>query len=385
MKIVVATDSFKGTLTAEQACGIIVEAIRRKASAAEVVTVPMADGGEGTAAAVIRAGRGRWVRRRVMGPLEDMRVDAGFAWFEQDATAVVEMAAASGMTLLNRRQLNPLRTTTYGTGELIKAAVKYGAKKVLLAVGGSATVDGGVGAATALGWKFLDEQDRDVPLGGAGLTSIKKIIKPANFKMPPVEILCDVDNPLCGSSGAARVYGPQKGATRAMVKQLEAGLSHLARVVRTQLGPMIKDIAGGGAAGGLAAGAVAFMNGRIVSGIETVMAHCNLASEVKEANWVITGEGSFDTQSLRGKVVSGVIRTAGRYNVPVAVIAGQVKLAKKQWSKLGIVDVFACRKDDVSAEYAMRNSKRLLRKAAEDFAINHLIERSVIAPVSQED
>jgi len=317
MRIVVAMDSFKGTLTAFDACKIVSDAIGHVLSDARIILKPMADGGEGTARAMIEAGDGRWVPCKVMGPLRERSVEAGFAWFA-DGTALVEMAAASGLELLSPEQLDPLRATTYGTGQLIAAATDQGARRILLAVGGSATVDGGVGAATALGWKFLDANGGAVALGGAGLEDIGKIEKPGKPVTVAVEVLCDVNNPLCGEHGAAKVYGPQKGATPEMVDRLERGLAHLAEIVGAQLGTEIENVPGAGAAGGLAAGAIAFMDATIVSGIETVMRRSNLEAELKSADWVITGEGSFDGQSLHGKVVLGVLALARHSGTRVA-------------------------------------------------------------------
>jgi len=375
MKIVIAMDSFKGTLASTQACTIISDVIREFCPGAHVVVKPMADGGEGTARAMILAGGGRWIPRTVMGPLTDMKVEAGFGWFDEDKTAIVEMACASGIELLKSDQLNPMKTTTYGTGELVRAAGEYGARKILLTVGGSATVDGGIGAAVALGWQFWDKEGRAVPPGGAGLAQINNIIAPKTLNLPPVEILCDVDNPLCGSEGAARVYGPQKGATPEMVEQLDKGLAHLAECVKERFGCDIKDVPGAGAAGGLAGGAMAFMNGTIVSGIDTVMTRSKLADELTDADWVITGEGSFDEQSLRGKVVSGVCKVAKKYGVPVAVIAGQVAVEKQKYQKIGIVAAVPCRQDGVSLDYAMKNSRALLRGAAQKLVSDYLIRR----------
>lgn len=379
MKIVVATDSFKGTLRADQACDIIAKTLRKTLSDVTVVVKPMADGGEGTALAMIRAGNGKWIPRTVMGPLPQMQVQAGFVWFD-DATAMVEMASASGLELLSAEQLNPMETTTYGTGELIRAATEYGATKVLLAVGGSATVDGGIGAAAALGWRFLDSRGAEVPLGGKGLAGLASIGVPrvnppllTNGSQPPqVEVLCDVDNPLCGEHGAARVYGPQKGATPTMVEELEAGLKNLAAVVRSQLGRESDNLPGAGAAGGLAAGAVAFMDASIVSGIETVMARSNLGAELESADWVITGEGSFDRQSLYGKVVSGVLRLARKSNTRVAVLAGQVRLPADQWRQNGIAAAIATKPDEMPLEQALKNSRALLASAAEKLATQYL-------------
>jgi glycerate kinase len=372
MKVVIAMDSFKGTLTAYEACEIIAKAISESAPDVQLVIKPMADGGEGTAQAMIKAANGRWVPQTVMGPLPEMQVEAGFAWFDEDKTALVEMASASGLELLSPEQMNPLNTTTYGTGQLIKAALKYGASKIFLAVGGSATVDGGLGAAMALGWKFLDHQDNPIPLGGAGLEKITRIVRPENLSLVPIEVLCDVDNPLCGEHGAAKVYAPQKGATPQMVKQLEKGLSHLADLVRKQLQRDINNVPGAGAAGGLAAGAIAFMNAAVVSGIETVMARSNLRAELESADWVITGEGSFDRQSLYGKAVSGILKMASQSHTRLVVLAGQVNMSQQEYQKIGIATAISCKDNNMSLDYALENSRALLYSAAQRFAKQYL-------------
>lgn len=372
MKIVIAMDSFKGTLKAHEACEVVSDLLSQRLSDVAIVTKPMADGGEGTARAMIEAANGKWVPGEVAGPLPEMRADAGFAWFE-DGTALVEMASASGMELLTAAQLDPLRTTTYGTGELIDAAAMHGAEKILLAVGGSATVDGGIGAAAALGWQFLDTGGNPVELAGGGLQNIDRIIRPDGLSLPPVEVLCDVDNPLCGELGAAAVYGPQKGATPDMVRQLERGLAHLAECVRKQLGREIESVPGAGAAGGLAAGAIAFMDATIVSGIETVMRRSNLAAELESADWVITGEGSFDEQSLYGKVVSGVLKLARQSNTRVAVLAGQVRIAADKYRDAGVEVAIATKPDDMPLQEALRNSRNLLAAAARRFAEEKLL------------
>jgi glycerate kinase len=308
-----------------------------------------------------------------------MQVEAGFAWFA-DKTALVEMASASGLELLSPEQMNPLKTTTFGTGQLIKAALEYGAHKILLAVGGSATVDGGLGAATALGWKFLDQQGNPIPLGGAGLEKIVKIVKPDrdlliihnDGQVVPVEVLCDVDNPLCGEHGAAKVYAPQKGATPRMVEKLEKGLAHLTELVRKQLGRDIENVPGAGAAGGLAAGAVAFMDATVVSGIETVMARANLFAELESSDWVITGEGAFDRQSLYGKVVSGVLNMARQTNTRVAVLAGQVNMPKEEYRKIGVETAISSKPDNMPLHHALKNNRTLLSSAAKRFVQQYL-------------
>ena len=312
-KIVIAMDSFKGSLTAVEACAAVARGILGVRPDVEIIERPMADGGEGTARTLIAAAGGEWVEERVMGPLPEMKVDAGYAWLPTAGPrALVEMAQASGLALLTEDQLDPLQTTTYGTGELLRTAVGRGAERLWLAVGGSATVDGGVGAAMALGWTFHDRAGRNIGHGGGELERIVSITPPTQIDLPPVEVLCDVDNPLCGPRGAAAVFGPQKGATPEMVERLDSGLAHLADVVERDLGRELRDLAGAGAAGGLAAGAVAFMNATLVSGIEAMIEASKIEEDLVAADWVVTGEGRLDEQSLYGKVVSGISNLAGR-------------------------------------------------------------------------
>lgn len=367
-------DSFKGSLPAAKACSIVAEAVRETVTSAEVVAIPMADGGEGTAAALMAACNGQWVPARVMGPLPEMQVEAGFLWLPETRVAVVEMARASGLELLDARRQNPLETTTYGTGQLIDAAVRHGAERILLAVGGSATVDGGVGAAVAVGWRFLTRENREVPLGGGGLSLIDAIVPPARDLGIPLDVLCDVDNPLCGPQGAAWIYGPQKGATPQMVRTLDAGLAHLADLAQEQIGARLRELPGGGAAGGLAAGAVAFMGARLVSGIDVVMAQSGLTEAVAQADWVLTGEGRFDHQSLRGKVVSGVSRLARAAGARVGVIAGQVLLPAEVYRQSGIEAAEACMNKGMPLDEALTRSRELLAQATQRFALTHLSE-----------
>ena len=367
MKIVLAFDSFKGSLPASEACAIARKAFLSVHPDWTVVSKPMADGGEGTAEAMLSSLGGRWVRATVMAPLPRRRVQAGFAWFPATRTAVVEMAAASGLPLLRRGEFNPLKTTTFGTGMLIAAAIRKGARKIWLAVGGSATVDGGVGAAMALGWKFLDAHGREIGLGGGELARIATIVPPAARSIPTVEVLCDVNNPLTGPRGAARVYGPQKGATPAMVEQLDAGLKHFAVIVNRTLGRRI-DIPGGGAAGGLAAGAVAFLNATLVSGVDAVMRASRLGQALRGADWIVTGEGRFDSQSLQGKAVSGVARAARKRRVKVAVIAGSVKVTPARYRQAGIKTALALRRPGLTLEKAISAAPVLLADCATHLA-----------------
>jgi glycerate kinase len=264
-----------------------------------------------------------------------------------------------------------MNTTTYGTGELIAAAAEHGAQRILLAVGGSATVDGGVGAAMALGWQFLDRDGRQTTLGGKGLAEIRQIV-PAAPLAAEVDVLCDVDNPLCGANGAARVYGPQKGADPPMVEALDTALSRLADLVAQQLGCRIKDLPGAGAAGGLAAGAVAFMDAHLVSGIDAVMSQSRLSQALADAEWAITGEGCFDEQSLRGKVVSGVTRLARAAGARVAVLAGQVRLGPEDYRRAGIEAALPCMDTGMGLDAALARSEELLDRAARRLARDSL-------------
>jgi len=354
MKIVLALDSFKGTLTAREVCDAVAEGIRSVRPDIEMVSLPMADGGEGTAEAMMTALGGEWIPLTVTGPLPSMKVKAGYAWLDHEKTAVVEMAVASGLPLLKPEERNPMIATTYGTGELIKAAIEKGAQKILLTVGGSATVDGGVGAAKALGWKFFPDLGRIEP--------------PENFEMPEVDVLCDVTNPLCGPNGAAHVYGPQKGATPEMVEALDSRLWKLSEEIFQCLKKNVRDVPGAGAAGGLSAGAMAFMNGKLVRGIDTVMAVTGLADALKGADWVLTGEGKFDSQSVQGKVVDGVARLAKQAGAKTAVFAGTVRLTEPEWRAAGIDAVYALNPPGMTLDEAISKSREHLVKAGAAFA-----------------
>ena len=350
MKIVLAFDSFKGSLSAREACEAVEEGIHSVHPDVETTLCPMADGGEGTAKTLMDALGGEWIPCMVTGPLPRMIVQAGFVWFDEWKIAVVEMAKASGLLLLRPQEYDPLRATTRGVGELIKVAAGKGAKKILLTVGGSATVDGGVGAAKALGWDF--------PPSG-------EIVAPKNLNLPDVDVLCDVTNPLCGPNGAAYVYGPQKGATSNMIAKLDSNLLKLSEKISRSLGIKVCDLPGAGAAGGLAAGAVAFMNGRLLSGIEVVMKRVNLAIALRHADWVLTGEGRFDSQSLQGKVVDGVARLARHAGAKIGVIAGCILLDK---NPINLDYVKPLQRQGMSTNDSIRRTRELLVEEAIIFA-----------------
>jgi glycerate kinase len=364
VKVVVALDKFKGSLTAPRACEIVRTALLSVHPEWRVVSKPMADGGEGTDEALLAELGGEWISCSVMGPLPGVLVLARYGWLSSDATAVIAMANASGLVLLAPEERNPLLTTTYGTGELIHDAVERGATRIWLAVGGSATVDGGVGAAMALGWRFLDGQAKAIGFGGGELHRIVRIVPPDSLALPSIEVLSDVDNPLCGAHGAARVFGPQKGATATAIENLDDGLQHLAKVVKDQLGNDIANVPGAGAAGGLAAGAMAFMNARLVPGIETVIRASGLEAELVDADWIITGEGCFDKQSLRGKVVSGISKLAAKHEVKVAVLAGSVHIPEEIFRREGIHLALTTMKPGMTLKESMQQAEELLRSAA---------------------
>lgn len=371
MRIVVALDSFKGMMSARRACREAAAGVRAVCPDAEVVELPMADGGEGTAAALAASCDGEMVAvPGAQGPLPEMRVDVQYAWLHESRTAVVEMAAASGLPLLRGDQKNPLLTSTFGTGEVIRHALARGCRHLMLTLGGSATVDGGTGCAAALGWRFLGASGEVLRPCGASLADIATILKPDSLALPSVEVLCDVTNPLCGPNGAAAVYGPQKGATPVMVEQLDGGLRNLAERIRDSLGVAVADMPGAGAAGGFGAGAVAFLGGTLVSGIEAVSRAAGLREVLDGCDWVITGEGRFDSQSMQGKVVDGVLAAARRAGVRVAVLAGLVEADAEETRRAGIEEVRATGELDPAAgslpEQAARNLRTTAQRLARD-------------------
>ncbi len=365
MRLLIATDSFKGSLDAATACAAIARGVRRIDPQAEIDSCPLADGGEGTAAVISAVLGGEWIEAEVMGPLPTERVRAAYLWIAGERpTAVIDLAAASGLTLLPRERLDPLRTTTYGTGELVRAAIARGAHRVWLALGGSATVDGAVGLAMALGWRFLDAAGQPIGLGGGELERIATIVEPSPRTRTRVVALRDVENPLLGERGAARVFGPQKGATPAVVERLERGLERLAAAIERDLGLDAQTIVGGGSAGGAGAGVVAFLDATLVAGAPLVLRLCRFDARLRRADVVITGEGRLDAQSLDGKVVSAVAKAAARRGVPVAVLAGRVTLDEAVAAANGIRAMEAAAPSEVSDAEALAMAEPLLETAA---------------------
>lgn len=372
-RVVLAFDSFKGSLNATEACDAVRAGLESVCPDLEIISCPMADGGEGTARLLMDALGGRWIPVQVTGPLFSMSVDAGFVWIESSRLAVVEMASACGLPLLDEDQRNPLETSTFGAGELIRAALNQGAEKIFLTVGGSASVDGGIGAASALGWHFFDALGKDVPACGKGLGLVAGMRCPPTFFMPEMEVLCDVTNPLCGPFGAALVYGPQKGASPGMAQKLDSDLRRFAEHIERVTGKKVAALPGGGAAGGLAAGAVAFFNAWLRRGIDVVMDAVGFDLAASGSDWVLTGEGRFDSQSLQGKVVDGVVSRARRVGARIGVLAGSIGLDETQWRAAGVSFATSIGKDGVGTEESIRRGGELLVESAADFAREFLL------------
>jgi len=323
MKIVVAPDSFKGSLTAIEVSDAIEKGIGEVFPEAEIIKIPMADGGEGTVQCLVSATRGKILREKVIGPLGD-EVWASYGILGDKKTTVIEMAAASGLTLVPEGRRNPLITTTYGTGQLIKAALDQGCRKMIIGIGGSATNDGGAGMLQALGVKLLNREGKEIGFGGGELKKINRVdISCLDNCLSNTRVLVasDVNNPLCGPKGASRIYGPQKGATPEVIKELDESLAHFAELIKRDLNKDIKDIPGAGAAGGLGASLMAFLNAELRPGIEIIIEVVKLEQAIKDADLVITGEGKIDSQTIYGKAPIGVAKIAKKYNIPVIAVA----------------------------------------------------------------
>lgn len=370
MKIVIAPDSFKENLTAAEVANSIEAGFKQIIPDAEYVKVPVADGGEGTLQSLVDATEGRFIEKSVTGPL-GQSVKACFGLLGDGKTAVIEMARASGLELVAPEDRNPLITTSYGTGELIHAALELGVEKIIVGIGGSATNDGGTGMMQALGAKLLAVDGCELGFGGAALANLAKIdISALNKRLQSVEIIaaCDVDNPLTGSKGASAVFGPQKGADLMMVEQLDSALSHYAQIIEKDLGVSVHSVPGAGAAGGMGAALLAFMNASLKPGIDIVMDAVSLAEQVKGAHLVITGEGRIDGQTAQGKTPVGVARIAKAENIPVIALAGSVGKGVEAVYEQGIDALFPVVHGAVSLEEAFDHGANNLTRAARNLA-----------------
>ncbi len=364
MRVVIAPQEFKGSLTAVEAAAAIEQAIRAVLPDAEIDSAPVADGGPGTVEAIVHAAQGRTSIARVDGPLGSP-VNARWGRIDGGRCAVIEMAAASGLTLLRSDELDPRRASTHGTGQLIKHALDAGVERILIGVGGSATNDGGAGMAEALGAICLDERGKRLPPGGAALADLARIeIDQLDPRLAEIEIrvLCDVQNPLLGAEGASAVYGPQKGADPACVAQLDRALANFAAILERDLDAHISDIPGAGAAGGLGAGLMAFCAATLQSGFAAVSEAVRLPERIAQADLVISGEGRLDTQSAYGKTVAGVALLARAANVPCLAVAGSIEGSA---ALPGLVDSEASTPRGMSVEEAMSRTNELVPAAVE--------------------
>lgn len=367
MKIVIAPDSFKGSLSALDAALAIERGVKRASSESDVTLVPMADGGEGTLECLIRATRGKFVSKRVLNPL-GKPIDSGFGILGNGTTCIVEMAMSSGLYLISDDERDPLRTTTYGFGQLIGAALDEGCREFILALGGSATNDGGAGMLQALGVQLLNVHGEEIGFGGGELSKLDRIrldgIDP-RLSQCEFRIACDVDNPFIGPEGASVVFGPQKGAASEMVARLDGSLKHFADVIERTLGVSIHHIPGAGAAGGLAGGIVAFLNGRLESGVSLVARVAKLEDAVRDADLVITGEGRVDSQTAGGKTPFGVAKVAQSHGVPVVLLAGSIGEGIDVLYEHGVSAALSIVNRPMTLEEAMRHAGPLLEQSAE--------------------
>lgn len=372
MKIVLCMDAWKGSLSARQACEAVAAGILQLRPGAEMIYCPLADGGEGTRDLLSQLRPGKIIRKKVQGPLAGLHIEDGYLYWPDARAALIEMALCAGLPLLSPGQRNPLLTTTYGVGEWMADAVARGCHDLTLAVGGSATVDGGIGMAQAMGWQFLDAAGQELGFGGGELRRLDRIVAPGKKMDFKLRVMCDVTNTLLGEKGAAAVFGPQKGADAAQVAVLEEGLSRLAAVIERDLGMDLRRLPGGGAAGGIAAGAVAFLGAELVPGVDEMMRMAGLDRQMADADWVITGEGRVDSQSLEGKVLSGVLRTARGAMAKVAVIAGSCDLSGEDLADAGLRAAFSANDRGLPIEEAMSRAAELAEAAGRRFAQTHL-------------
>ncbi|WP_180178962.1 glycerate kinase [Acinetobacter sp. YH12041] len=363
---VLAPDSFKESMTAEQACQAMQRGILQVFPDANCITVPMADGGEGTVDALISSLKGERVTCQVTGPLASQSIETYFGLVDAGQTVVIEMAKANGIHLLEVARRNPMLTSTYGTGEMIKQALDLGVKKIIIGLGGSVTNDGGAGMAQALGVRFLNTAGESIQVCGGNLDQIDQIdFSQLDARLNNTEILIasDVNNPLCGSNGASAIFGPQKGATSEMVQQLDRNLSHFADLVEAGLGISKRNIPGAGAAGGLGFGLMAFAGAKLQSGVALIMEQNKLAQKIADADYVFTGEGKIDHQTALGKTPFGVAQVAQQLNKPVIAFAGLVGEGIESLYQVGFSQIVGINPPGCLLEEALKNAEQNLEQA----------------------
>ncbi|MBS5938177.1 glycerate kinase [Clostridium sp.] len=380
MKIVLAPDSFKESMTAKEACLAMEKGIKRVINEIEIVHAPMGDGGEGTLDALVDATNGEIYYKDVVAPLGN-KVRARFGILGDKKTAIIEMAEASGLHLVDKDNRNPLITTSFGTGELIKEALDKDVDRILIGLGGSATNDAGVGMLQALGVRFKDKENNEVSYGGGELRKISSIdISNLDKRIlsTKIEIACDVKNPLTGPEGASEVFGRQKGANDEIVKILDENLKHFANISRKIIGKDIDNIQGAGAAGGLGAALIGFCNGEVKPGIDTVIEYSRLEDKLKGADFVFTGEGSIDFQTKFGKTPVGVATLAKKYNTPVIAFAGKIGKEINELYSLGIDSIVGITPGTMELDKALKEGKNNLAVATENIVRIIAIKHSIL-------
>jgi glycerate kinase len=373
MNIVIAPDKFKGSLTSFEACESIAEGFKQADPTAALSSFPMADGGDGFAEVMKHYLGTHTVECKTVDPLE-RKISASYEWNPTTKIAIIEMAVASGLILLKGAERNPLKTSTLGTGVLIRDAIEKAAKQIVLGLGGSATNDAGTGILSALGFQFVDSNDRALKACGENLVNIKRIIPPRAIPDVMFEIACDVQNTLYGPKGAAYVYARQKGANDETIRQLDDGLKHFAAILKQQTSYDVADIPGGGAAGGIAAGLMAFLNVQLKSGVHLVIDASGVQNRILGADLLVTGEGKIDEQTLSGKVVSELASLALRHNIPVAAFCGTTELNNSLFNKLGIQFIESLVTPSVTKEEAMKGARKILTNKAMEFFKKNIVK-----------
>ncbi len=367
MKIVIAPDSFKGSLTAVEVSQSIERGIKRFCRDFIIDRIPMADGGEGTVEALVDSTKGKIKRVKVKGPLLN-EIDAFYGILGDGETAVIEMASASGLPLITPSQRNPMKTTTYGTGELILDALNMGCSKFIIGLGGSATNDGGAGMITALGGRFLDSLGNDIAFGAEGLADLYKIdISNLDKRLEKCSIVaaCDVDNPLCGKRGASYVFAPQKGADKNMLEKLDRYLKNYGEIIKRDIKIDVMNEEGSGAAGGMGAAILGFLNGKLLRGVDIIIEKTSLEERIKDADLVITGEGKIDYQTAYGKTPYGVAMLAKKYDIPVIAICGWIGERAEELYQKYFDSIFSIIDKPMGLDEAMEHSEVLLESTAE--------------------
>lgn len=370
MKIVIAPDKFKGSLTGLQFCKIVKESLEKLLQDAEILALPLADGGDGTVDVLEYNLEGKRVKVNVNDPLF-RSINASYLYIDSIKTAFIEMAVASGMALLKPHEQNCFYTTSLGTGEIIKDAIEKGAKTIILGIGGSATNDCGIGMAKALGYKFEDEDGYELSPIGSNLSKIHFINSdnvPEILKHIKFKVACDVNNLLFGENGAAFVYGPQKGASKEEIVVLDEGLKHISNIFLRHFKKDVQNMEGAGAAGGMGAGALVFLDAELQSGISLVKDLIDFDEKIKDADWIITGEGRLDSQTLSGKTILGVLKSASQNKIPIAALCGSATLSKEEAKSLGISYLDSIIDEAENLEDAMANDEYYLSKMVTKFA-----------------